>query len=205
MKQEELIAALRNFSTTELCDGMTEFRVLDPAIHRMVTNKKIVGPAFPVEIPAGVSGIIPDALMEIRPGQVMVIDAKGYCKQTCWGDYRSFCAAMQQVEGLVIDGAFRDIESCEEVGVPIFARCTVPRAGGKERLGDINVPVRLGDVEIDPGDIIVGDADGVIVIRPDEAEELMERARQKTAREAAALAHMKATGEILPRANALPR
>ena len=71
----EIIEALRNFSTTELCDGMTEFRVLDPAIRRMATKKKIAGTAFPVEIPAGVSGIIPDALMEIGPGQVLVIAA----------------------------------------------------------------------------------------------------------------------------------
>ncbi|MDD6073875.1 MAG: hypothetical protein ACI4OO_03420 [Otoolea sp.] len=53
MNQTELIEALRQFSTTELCDGMTTFRVLDSAIHRMVTTKKIVGPAFPVEVPAG--------------------------------------------------------------------------------------------------------------------------------------------------------
>lgn len=205
MNTEELVKALRGFSTTELCDGMTEFRVLDPAIKRMVTAQKIVGPAFPVEIPAGVSGIIPDALMEIKPGQVMVIAAQGYCRQTCWGDYRSFCAAMQQVEGVVIDGAFRDIDGCEEAGVPIFARTTVPRAGGKERLGQINVPVYMGDIQIFPGELIVGDADGVVVIRPEEAEAIMERARLKTEREAAAIAHMKSTGELLPRANYLQR
>lgn len=96
----EIIEALRNFSTTELCDGMTEFRVLDPAIRRMATKKKIAGAAFPVEIPAGVSGIIPDALMEIGPGQVLVIAAQGFTRQSCWGDYRSFCAKMRHVEGL---------------------------------------------------------------------------------------------------------
>ena len=118
MELNEILEQLRGFATTELCDGMTEFRVLDPAIHRMVTHRKIVGPAFPVEIPAGVSGILPDALMQIQPGQVMVVAAQGYTAQTCWGDYRSFCAAMQQVEGVVIDGAFRDIDLAE--GLALF-------------------------------------------------------------------------------------
>ena len=201
MNLTEIIEKLRQFSTTELCDGMTEVRVLDPAIHRMVTKKKIVGPAFPIEIPAGVSGIIPDALPHVQPGQVIVIDAKGYRKQTCWGDYRSFCAAMQKVEGIVIDGAFRDLDGCEEIGVPIFARGTVPRAGGKERLGQINVPVTLGEVQINPGDLIVGDADGIVVVRPEEAEELMNRAKEKAEREAAAIRYMKETGTMVARAN----
>lgn len=203
MDMDQLIYALRQFSTTELCDGMKEFRVLDPAIRRMTTGKRIVGPAFPVEIPAGVSGILPDAVMEIQPGQVMVVAAQGYCRQSCWGDYRSLCAAMRQVEGVVIDGAFRDLEGCEETGLPIFARGVIPRSGGRERLGKINVPVRLGDVEIAPGDIIVGDADGVVVIAPEEAEGIMERAREKRRRETAAIQYMKETGKVLPRANLL--
>ena len=201
MELGKQIEALRQFSTTELCDGMTEFRVLDPAIHRMTTDKKIVGPAFPVEIPAGVSGILPDAVMQAQPGQVMIVAAQGLCSQSCWGDYRSLCAAMRNLEGVVIDGAFRDLEGCEEVGLPIFARCVVPRAGGKERIGEINVPVCLGGVTICPGDIIVGDADGVIVIPPHEVEAVMDRAREKIAREASAIRQMKETGKVLPRAN----
>ncbi len=205
MELQEIIEQLREFGTTELCDGMTEFRVLDPAIHRMVTNKKIVGTAFPVEIPAGISGIIPDALLEIKPGQVLVVDAKGFTRQTCWGDYRSFCASMQKVEGVVIDGAFRDKEGCEEAGVPIFARCTVPRAGGKDRTGRVNVAITLGDVKIQPGDIIVGDADGVVVVKPEEAEELMAKARKKAETEKNAIAYMKETGKVVPRANLLAK
>ena len=197
MELKEILEQLRQFGTTELCDGMTTFRVLDPAIHRMVTKKKIVGTAFTIDIPAGVSGIIPDALKEIQPGQVLVVDAKSYTRQTCWGDYRSFCALTQKVEGVVIDGAFRDQEGCEEVGVPIFARCTVPRAGGKDLIGKVNVPLMLGDVEVLPGDIIVGDADGVVVVKSEEAESLMEKARKKAAREKKAIDYMKENGKVI--------
>ena len=176
MDTTQLIQALREFSTTELCDGMTEFRVLDPAIHGDGRQEKDRRTVFPVEIPGGVSGIIPDALLEIRPGQVLVIAAQGYCHKTCWGDYRSFCAAIQQVEGVVIDGAFRDLEGCEEAGVPIYARTVVPRAGKKGPRWQDQRAVYLGNVQVNPGDIIVGDADGVVVIVPEEAENIMARA-----------------------------
>ena len=195
MNQAELVEALRQFSTTELCDGMTTFRVLDSAIQRMVTTKKIVGPAFPVEVPAGRSGILPAAVEAAEPGQVMVVAAQGYTKQTCWGDHRSLCAVKKKLEGVVIDGTFRDREGCEEVGFPIFARGTCPRAGSKEPLGQINVPVILGDVLIRPGDIIVGDADGVVVIVPEEAEEVMERAAAKRVREEEAIRRLKESME----------
>ena len=112
---------------------------------------------------------------------------------------------MRHVEGVVIDGAFRDIEGCEEIGVPIFARGVVPRAGGKARDGRVNVAVEIGGVRVSPGDIIVGDADGVVVVPPEEAEEIMARARKKSETEAAAIKRMEETGEVLPRANLLNR
>ena len=87
------------------------------------------------------------------------------------------------------------------MGTPIYARTVVPRAGKKDRVGRINVPVYLGNVQVNPGDIIVGDADGVVVIVPEEAENIMARAREKSAREASAIQRMNETGIILPRAN----
>ena len=201
MNTEEIVKELRMFSTTELCDGMEEPRVLDPAIRRMVTEQKIVGPAFPVEVPEGASGIIPDALLEIQPGQVLVIAGHGFCRGSYWGDYRSICAAMCQVEGVVIDGAFRDREGCREAGVPVFARTSIPCAAGKALEVRLNVPVMLGEVPVRPGDFVVGDEDGVVIIPPEEAEAIMERARKKMALEAAAIRKMRETGQVLPRAN----
>ena len=138
-------------------------------------------------------------ILEMKKGDVMVIAGKGYCNGSYWGDHRSICAAMKEAEGVVIDGAFRDLQGCREAGFPIFARAVTPGSAGKERLGELNVPVICGGVEVCPGDIIVGDCNGVLVLKPEEAEGAMERARKKIQAEERTIQRMKETGEILPR------
>ena len=199
MTTKEMVEKLRDFSVPELCDGMEEPRVMDYQVKPLAAGRKIVGPAYTVNAPYGVSGIIPDALLEVQEGDVMVIAGKGECNHSYWGDHRSICAAMKEAEGVVIDGAFRDLQGCREAGFPIFARAVTPGSAGKERLGELNVPVICGGVEVCPGDIIVGDCNGVLVLKPEEAEGAMERARKKIQAEERTIQRMKETGEILPR------
>lgn len=179
MDINQIITDLRNFSTPELCDGMDNPKVLPYEIMRKVTNHKIVGPAFTVEVPDGVSGIIPEAIAACKKGDVLVIAGKGNCSKSYWGDFRSFCAKSREIEGVVIDGAFRDIDGCENEGIPIFARAIVPRSAEKAAVGKLNVPIICGDVEIHPGDLIVGDENGVIVFSPENAKDIMERSKKK--------------------------
>lgn len=129
----------------------------------------------------------------------MVIAGKGYCQGSYWGDHRSICVVMKGVEGVVIDGAFRDLEGCREAGMPIYARAVTPGSAGKEALGELNVPVMCGGVMVCPGDIIVADCNGVLVLKPEEVEGVMERARKKIQAEEETIRRMKETGEILPR------
>ena len=107
--------------------------------------------------------------------------------------------------GVVGGGAGGERGGCEEIGVRIVAGGVGPRAGGKARDGRVDVAVEIGGVRVSPGDIIVGDADGVVVVRPEEAEEIMARARKKSETEAAAIKRMEETGEVLPRANMMNR
>ena len=172
---------------------------MDYHIKRRVSDKKIVGPAFTVNPPKGDSGIIPDAILAMNPGEVMVVAGKECCNHSYWGDHRSICASMKGLEGVVIDGAFRDLEGCMEVGFPIFARSVTPGSCAKAAEGELNVPILCGGVEVCPGDLIVGDCNGIIVIKPEEAELVMERARKKIAAQNAVIEKMRQTGEILPR------
>ena len=198
-KLKSIIEQLREFTTSELCDGAIDYHTMDYHIKRRVSDKKIVGPAFTVNPPKGVSGIIPDAILAMNPGEVMVVAGKECCNHSYWGDHRSICASMKGLEGVVIDGAFRDLEGCMEVGFPIFARSVTPGSCAKAAEGELNVPILCGGVEVCPGDLIVGDCNGIIVIKSEEAELVMERARKKIAAQNAVIERMRQTGEILPR------
>lgn len=198
-KLKSIIEQLREFTTSELCDGAIDYHTMDYHIKRRVSDKKIVGPAFTVNPPKGVSGIIPDAILAMNPGEIMVVAGKECCNHSYWGDHRSICASMKGLEGVVIDGAFRDLEGCMEVGFPIFARSVTPGSCAKAAEGELNVPILCGGVEVCPGDLIVGDCNGIIVIKLEEAELVMERARKKIAAQNAVIERMRQTGEILPR------
>lgn len=198
-KLKSIIEQLREFTTSELCDGAIDYHTMDYHIKRRVSDKKIVGPAFTVNPPKGVSGIIPDAILAMNPGEVMVVAGKECCNHSYWGDHRSICASVKGLEGVVIDGAFRDLEGCMEVGFPIFARSVTPGSCAKAAEGELNVPILCGGVEVCPGDLIVGDCNGIIVIKPEEAELVMERARKKIAAQNAVIERMRQTGEVLPR------
>ena len=198
-KQKELVSRLRKFSTSELCDGAVNYHTMDYHIQRRVTGKKIVGPAFTVNPPKGISGIVPDAILQAEAGEVLVVAGQGFCSGSYWGDHRSICANMKGLEGVVIDGAFRDLDGCVEADFPIFVRNVTPGSAGKVREGELNVPVICGGVKVRPGDFIIGDCNGVLVIRPEDAEEIMAKATEKIQAEEYTIQRMRETGEILPR------
>lgn len=199
MQISEIIEQLRGFSTSELCDGAGDYHTMDYHIQRRISEKNIVGCAFTVDAPYGVSGIVPDAILAAEPGQVLVIAGKGCCGRSYWGDHRSLCASMKGLEAVVIDGAFRDQEGCREIDFPIFARTATPGSAAKAVEGACNVPVVCGGVEVNPGDLIIGDCNGILVLRPEEAEAAMEGARRKIEAQEAVISEMKRTGVILPR------
>ncbi|MGN0295559.1 MAG: RraA family protein [Lachnospiraceae bacterium] len=195
----ELLEKLRLFSVPELCDGCGSYHTMDYHIKPMVTRQKIVGPAFPIYVPSGEGAIIADALTEVKKGDVIVIAGHGHCCSSYWGDHRSICAKFAGAEGVVIDGAFRDIEGCETAGFPVYARALTPGTAAKSGAGAVNVPVRCGGVLVNPGDIIVGDRNGVCVIAPEDVEMVIRRAERKIKAQEWTIQEMMRTGVILPK------
>ena len=193
---EELLRRIGEFSTTELCDGAVVFNAMDYHIKPMVTEKKIVGPAVTVKLPIGASIQAAEAIKLAKEGDILVLGGHGVCNNALWGDHRSFCAKLKGIQGVVIDGAFRDIEGNEELEFPIYARALCCGAASRNSSGEINVPIDCGGVIVNPGDIIVGDRNGVVVIRPEEAEEIMERAREKIKKQEVIRRNMLESGEI---------
>lgn len=198
-KERELADELRRFTTPELCDGAGLYHSMDWHIKPWVGNRAICGTAVTVDVPSGEGGLVADAVFSLSEGDVLVVSGKGNCAVSYWGDHRSICASMKKAAGVIIDGAFRDIEGCETVGFPIFAKGLTCGTAGKSGAGAINIPVSCGGVSVHPGDFIAADRNGVIVIRPEEAEQILERALDKRNRQEAVIRKMRETGQIFPK------
>ena len=194
----DLLERLNKFTVPELCDGMDLFRAMDYQIKPMVTTQKIIGPAVTLQLTLGDSLVVPKAIEVAQPGDIIVIDAKGSCNNAVWGDNRSRVAKALGIAGVVIDGAFRDIEENEAIGFPIYARASTGGRSTRCAKGEINVPIACGGVSVRPGDIIVGDRNGVVVIPLEYAEQIIQAAQEEADKMEAQFAKFEATGQIVP-------
>jgi len=180
---QSIIEELRTYEVAWLSDSM-DLYLMDHQIRPIFHGApRIVGPAVTVTVPPGDFLMISAALMKVRPGDVLVIDARGDTSRAVWGEYFSTWARGLGVTGVVIDGASRDASDIEKLGFPVFARATIPRRPTLEGHGEINVPVSCGGVCVLPGDLIVGDREGVIVIPLRHLGKVLPRVRATAERE----------------------
>jgi regulator of RNase E activity RraA len=194
---QKILTQLRDFSTPELCDGAGLYHSMDYRIKPWISREKIVGTAVTVDVPTGEGAMVAQAIHSLTPGDILVVAGRGNCDCSYWGDHRSLCARMTGAVGVVIDGAYRDHEGCQEIGFPIYAKALTCGTAGKSGAGAINVPVSCGGVTVNPGDIVVGDVNGVCVFPPERAREIMEKALAKRKAQEAVIAQMKRTGTIM--------
>jgi RraA family protein len=160
----EIIEELRGYEVAWLSDAM-ELNLMESAIRPVHCNiARVVGPAVTVQVPPGDFMMIPEAMRQSRPGDVLVIDAGGETKRSVWGEYFSTWAQGIGLAGLIIDGATRDVSDIEPLGFPVFARATTPRKPTMQGPGEVNVPISCGGVCVIPGDIVVADREGAIVV-----------------------------------------
>jgi len=156
--------------TTAISDAMDGLNNLDSSIKPLKDSYKISGKALTVKMPIGDNHCVLKALDAAEPGDIIVIDAKGDLSRAVAGDFVLGMAKTLGIGGFVVDGAIRDLEACKALDFPIFCRGTTIAASNKAGLGEINSPISCGGVSIEPGDIIVGDCDGVTVVPREKAE-----------------------------------
>lgn len=197
-----LLEQLKGFTTPELCDGAGLYHSMDYRIKPWFESPKIVGTAVTVDVPTGEGALVAQAILELGPGTVLVVAGHGNCDCSYWGDHRSLCAQMAGAVGVVIDGAFRDYAGCAEVGFPIYAKGLTCGTAAKSGAGAINVPVSCGGVTVRPGDIVVGDVNGVCVFQPEQAGEILEKALKKRMAQEAVLEEMMRTRTIITKIKA---
>ena len=152
----------------------------------------MLGTALTVRTRPGDNLMIHKALQLGKPGDVLVVDGGGALDRALFGDIMKNVAKMRGFAGIVIDGAIRDAGAYREDTFPCYARGVCHRGPYKDGPGEINVPATIGGMVVNPGDIVVGDDDGVVVITPDEARAVAEASRKKASAEAATLASIAA-------------
>lgn len=182
MEKKELIAAMKKMDTASISDAMDKLGI--PCgllgIHAVIPGNKICGDAFTVHyIPCGAEkGTVGDFIDDVQPGQVVVIDNGGRLYCTVWGDIMTYTAKHKGIEGTVIDGVCRDVDGIEKLGYGIYTKSTY-MVTGKERVtvDQVNVPVAISGVQVRPGDIILGDDAGALVVPFEKAEEVLKIAQ----------------------------
>jgi len=188
----EIIAALREIPVAALSDNMHRnigTTGLQPYHH--CVDGTMAGTAVTARSRGGDNLTYLRALEFCRPGDVLVVDAGGDLANAVVGGILSFYAAQIGVVGVVIDGAIRDVAEIRAREFPVYARGVTHRGPYKDGPGEINVPISVGGMVVNPGDIVVGDQDGLMAFARDEAELLIEKARAHLAAEAETIRAMK--------------
>ncbi|WP_416825486.1 RraA family protein [Ectobacillus polymachus] len=174
-----LINEFQNIPTTCISDAMDGLNNLNPEIKPLKEEYKLAGRALTVKVPVGDNLAVLKAIRESKPGDILVIDAKGDQYRAIAGDFVVGMAKTLGVGGIVVDGVIRDIIGIKELNFPVFSKGTAVASSGKTGIGEINVPISCGGASINPGDIIVGDADGVVVIPQSIEQEVLIKSLEK--------------------------
>jgi len=178
---DPIVERFRGMSTANISDALDRLRIPGSAygISPLQNGQRMIGRAFTVQyVPAGSPpGTVGDYIDDLEPGTVIVLDNDGrkYC--TVWGDILTAVAHAKGIGGTVINGVCRDVSRALDVHYPIYS-CGRFMRTGKDRVevSAMNVPVTLGDVHVKPGDLLIGDDDGVLVVAREHEERVLEAA-----------------------------
>jgi RraA family protein len=177
-----------------LCDADKDIRVMDPGLRPMTDFRQMAGSARTVRCRDDFLAVI-RALHDAEPGEVLVIDGGGGTRALA-GELFATEAARRGLAGIVIDGACRDTPKLATLGLPFYARWVCPAAGTAQRLGATQQSVVCGGVTVAPGDVVIGDQDGIVVLSEAELLALLPRAEEVQRTEAAVLERLE-RGESL--------
>lgn len=168
MITQEQILQLRDLGSATVYEAQGARGALDHGMKPIDPTSRLAGPALTVDVRPGDNLVLHYAVLQAKPGDVLVVDAKAFMEAGPWGDVLTVLAMKRGIAGLVVNGCVRDANTIIDLGFPVFCRGLSIKGTGKHQPGKVNVPVVIGDVFIHPGDIIVGDRDGLAVVAKDE-------------------------------------
>ncbi|MFC3088402.1 RraA family protein [Tabrizicola soli] len=183
-------ADLLPLGTATLGEAWPAARLVAAPIRPLAPGMALAGTALPLRCRPGDNLALHLAIAAARPGDVLVVDYGGSLQSGPFGEIMALACRMRGIAGLVIDGAVRDSAQIAGLGFPVFARGLNIRGTSKSDRGEIGVPVVLGGVTIAPGDVILADADAILVLDAGDLDPALAAAQARAAREAAMMTRL---------------
>jgi regulator of RNase E activity RraA len=187
------------FASSILADVAGRRGALDGRIAPLARSMRLAGPAFTIEVRPGDNLMIHAAIAMAQPGDILVVDGKGDRTCALMGAIMMTACKTSGLGGVVLDGSHRDSEELLALGFPVYSVGSNPNGPSKAVPGRINYPITCGGVSVCPGDLVIGDGDGVVVVERELAESLLPLAAKKVADERARIADITARRNMTPK------
>ena len=180
---KEFIEKFKPISVATVYEASGRKGFVNPKIKPIFRGMKLCGPAFTVQTVPGDNIMLHKALEKAQEGDIIVATVGGEYEYGYWGNLMSIQAKVEKLGGLAIDGCIRDSEEIIEMGFPIFSRGASIRGTIKSTLGLINYPINFGGTVVNPGDLILGDDDGMVVVRFQDCKEILDKSQERVQKE----------------------
>ena len=185
----ELVDRFREHATSNIADAMGRFHFMDFGI-RQRSGLPLCGVAVTVDARPGDNLMVHKALEVAQPGDIVVVNTNGNATSAVFGELMCRTAVGAKLGGIIVDGAIRDVGGITALGFPAYSRAVCAGGCDKDGPGEVNFPIACGNTVVMPGDIIVGDDDGVVVVAREEAEEVLRLTAALVDRERARIAEI---------------
>lgn len=179
---DALVRQFHGMASSNVADAMGRFHFMDPGI-RARSGLPLFGLAVTVDARPGDNLMVHKALQIAQPGDIVVVSTNGNTTSAVFGELMCRTAVAAKIGGLVVDGAIRDVDGITALGFPAYSRSVTPGGCDKDGPGEINVAISCGNTVVHPGDIVVGDLDGVAVVPREDAAEIIDLVRDLVEKE----------------------
>jgi 4-hydroxy-4-methyl-2-oxoglutarate aldolase len=179
----KLIEAFRDLGAATVYEAAGRVGSVHPAIKPLAKGVHVLGPAITVRCHPRDNLMLHKALQIAQEGDVLVASTEGYPDAGYWGGLMATSALARKLSGLVIDGCVRDSEEIVHMGFPVFCRGTCMRGTTKGILGSVNSPILFGEVVVNPGDLVLGDDDGLVIVARADMEKVLAASRKRVENE----------------------